>query len=111
MLFGALGLILGALLPWVTVSGIAHLVGDIDVQKVWSTTGYEGDGILTLGIGVLVLLFGLLRKGRSARVYSVICALVILGAGGIALLDLANVDSALATIDTESFSGSFGEGL
>ena len=93
---GALGLIIGALLPWVKMS--APLVGTLTLS------GIEGDGMITGGIGLILLIGAALSKGKAEKRYSIVGAIFGLIAGliifpkpftiGAAIVDTSDVVSA-----------------
>ena len=58
LLCGAIGLIIGAFLPWATITSV---FGEI------SEAGIEGDGIFTVTGGVILLLIALSNKKSSGR--------------------------------------------
>ena len=74
---GAVGLVVGALWPWSTLA-----LGDHTALNF----GYEGTGIVTAAIGLLLLLDAILRKPRPGRMYSPFSALLSLFAAAIACL-------------------------
>ena len=82
-LLGGGALVFGALLPWFT-----HW--DSIVQYLWSFAGYEGDGILTGGIGLLLLIGALVSKRKPGKLYSIPTAVLAAIAGSILLHDLFN---------------------
>lgn len=99
-LVSAAVVVVGALLPWATVSTAFGTV---------SVNGTEGDGVLTLGGGVVaaaLLLFGRGRKG-AAVVAAIVGMLVTL----VGVYDLANVSSAAAEAANQFARGSAGAGL
>ena len=88
-LLGAIGLVLGALLPWVKATTV---LGSI------SKAGYEGDGLITGAIGLILLIGTLLNKGKAGKRYSVassifgVIVLVIVG------FDYLNVAGAVSDV-------------
>jgi hypothetical protein len=85
LLIGGALLILGALLPWATAS-----IGFIKV----SAAGTDGDGVITLLIGVGVLVVGWVAlKPRPHQVVVILGLLAGVAAGGISIYDIANVSS------------------
>jgi hypothetical protein len=88
---GALGLVIGALLPWAHIT--AAFVGKV------SKAGYEGDGAFTGGIGLLILIGALVSKGKVGKPYSVASAVFSVIAGLILLVDLAQVGSIGADLE------------
>lgn len=100
---GGLTIIIGSLLPWVTVSsGFGS----------FSAAGTEGDGQITLALGAITIIVALGKFARAGRttalnVLLLLCGLVALG---IAIYDIGNVGSAMS--DTVAFArGSVGVGL
>jgi len=59
----ALGLIIGALLAWASVT--APFVGTLLFY------GYQGDGLISGGIGLLIFIGSVLSKGKPGKSYSV----------------------------------------
>ncbi len=92
LFLAAAGLIAGALLPWVKITS---LFGELSVA------GYEGDGLLTGGIGLLLLLTALLTAGRAGRRYSPAAAALGALALAVALWDLFRVQDAIAQNQVE----------
>jgi hypothetical protein len=98
ILLGSIALLLGAFLPWISVP---NLFGKAGPSYEGIEIGWEGDGIVTGGIGSLLLLGVLMFKGRFGKKFSL--AEVILGflAGTIVLLDflrIAELDPAAGVI-------------
>jgi hypothetical protein len=82
---GGLGLIVGALLPWATIT--APLVGTV------SLSGFEGDGIISGGIGVLLALGAALSKGKPGKRYSIAGAVFGVIAGLVVFPKIASIGS------------------
>ncbi|HEX7620463.1 MAG TPA: hypothetical protein VF359_04620 [Anaerolineales bacterium] len=101
-LLGSIGLIVGALMPWVSANS---MFGKL------SKTGIEGDGIITAGIGVILLLTALLAKGKPGNIYS--WAASLFGIIAICLLyyDYSNVSAAVSGIESDLMIASIGSGL
>ena len=76
-LVGAIGLIIGALLPWI----VAEAVFGGSISK----KGIEGDGQITAGIGVIVLVIAAVSKGESGKLYS-IAGSILAGLAAIVLI-------------------------
>jgi hypothetical protein len=60
-LLGAIGLIVGAFLPWVSIKS---------VLGSFFESGIKGYGVFSAGIGVILLLMALLAKGKAGKIYS-----------------------------------------
>ncbi len=88
-LLGAVGLVLGALLPWVKATTV---LGSI------SKAGYEGDGLMTGAIGLILLIGALLNKGKAGKRYSVASSIFSVIVLFIAGFDYLNVASAVGDI-------------
>lgn len=58
LFISAIGLCLGAILPWITMTSI------LGQQSI---TGMDGDGVFSGGIGVILLLIGATSKGEMNR--------------------------------------------
>lgn len=84
VLFGGIGLMVGAALPWGTVTSA---FGQI------SMNGLEGDGMLSGGAGLVLLLVALTVKPKAGSMFSVLGGIVALFAGYISLNAILNVGS------------------
>lgn len=85
-LLGALALLVGALLPWASVT--SPILG-LSLSKA----GYEGDGMFTGAIGLLLLLGSVLYKGEPGRIYSIGTSILAFLGGVILLYDFSNISS------------------
>ena len=84
VIFGGLGLIIGAALPWgSTTAGFGQM----------SINGYEGDGIISGAIGLVVLLVGLATKPKVGKSFSPLAGIVLLFAGYIVIKTMFNIGS------------------
>ena len=90
---GGLLAIIGSVLPWGTVRSA---FGQVDVS------GTEGDGVLTLVLGLVVGALGLSSLAGARRVLAIVALLPTVGIAGIAAYDLANI-----TEVADELSGSF----
>lgn len=103
VLLGAVLLVVGALLPWASAeTPFATL----------TAKGVEGDGVLTLGAGLLVALLITLGSGRRGP--ALMCVIVGLLAGLVALVDMSNLADALAELEQDEsllLAPSIGVGL
>ena len=101
-LLGSIGLIGGALMPWISASSMFGAL---------SKTGIEGDGIMTAGLGVILLLNALISKGKPGKMYS--WAGSVLGIIALVLLFYIsnNVNAALSGIDSGVMIASVGAGI
>jgi hypothetical protein len=88
VLLGGGGLVVGAIMPWVTAT--APFVGSV------SFAGTKGDGVLTLMGGALIALLGLVMFGNPSRGGAVVVLLVAIAGGGVCLYDMSNVSNAIA---------------
>ena len=68
MLIGALGLIISAFLPWISVSA---LYGNAPGAEEGIAIGWEGDGFITGGIGLILLIGAFTSKGNPGKRYSI----------------------------------------
>lgn len=96
-LLGAGALVAGALLPWAEIT--APFVGTVSVP------GYRGDGLLTGGIGLLLLLGALASQGKPGKRYSI--AIAIFGL----LTLLLTIPKIFAIGDIEATSAIAGVGV
>ena len=102
---GGLLVAAGSFLPWITVSSLVSL----------SRTGLDGggDGILTLGIGVVLLLIAVANFARAGLGWG---SRMLGFLGGLAAVALATVDgkdeaNRLAAVSSAYVSGSVGMGI
>jgi hypothetical protein len=63
IILSSLGLIIGAMLPWGVLT--APFVGTVSIP------GTRGDGLITGGIGLLLLISAILYKGKTGKAYSI----------------------------------------
>lgn len=83
VLIGGLILILGSRLPWMSVPVLFGVEGPtFEAIEI----GWEGDGFITGGIGLILLLVGIFWRGRIEKRYSIpgailaaLAVLVIIG--------------------------------
>ena len=68
VLIGGLILILGSRLPWMSVPVLFGVEGPT-VEAI--EIGWEGDGFITGGIGLILLLVGIFWRGRIGKRYSI----------------------------------------
>jgi hypothetical protein len=69
VIIGGLILCIGARLPWISVPALFNVShGDL-LEGI--EVGWEDNGIITGGIGLILLLIGLLHKGKAGTRYSV----------------------------------------
>ena len=68
VLLGGLILILGSRLPWISVPVLFGVEGPtFEAIEI----GWEGDGLITGGIGFILLLVGIFWSGRVGKSYSI----------------------------------------
>lgn len=87
-LVGAVVIVVGALLPWVTVSTAFGTI---------SVSGTEGDGVITLVCGVIAA--ALLVLGRGRKTAAILAMLVGGLVAAVGLYDLVNVSAAAADVN------------
>jgi hypothetical protein len=100
-LLGALGLIVGAFLPWASMNSIFGS---------FSRSGIEGDGIFSAGIGFILLLVALFAKGKAGKIYSWVVSFLALLALALILYVFNNVKDAVATA-AQTFAASIESGI
>lgn len=98
---GALGLLMGALLPWAIIT--APFVGTLSIE------GYQGDGIISGSIGFILLLVALMIKGKPGKTYSIVGALLGLTAALVVIPKLSSIGSVIS--ESEFGAGSIGSGI
>ena len=75
-LIGSVGLVIGSVLPWAqVVSGFGTV----------SIAGYQGDGLITGGVGLIFLIASVLSLGRAGLVFAITGVLAGLLTGWIAI--------------------------
>lgn len=82
-------LVLGSLLPWAQVSSVFVTV---------SVNGTEGDGKITVGLGLVVAILGLIAMTNQRAKLNILAPILGLVAGAIGLLDLLSVNSKFGSI-------------
>ena len=87
--------VVGSISPWATITTVFGSV---------SVNGTDGDGKLTLGLGVALCLFALLRRPAAAFIAAGLTAL----AGG---YDLINIRDKVGEFESDVASASVGWGL
>ena len=101
-LVGAIGLIIGALLPWIVAEAVFG--GSL------STKGIEGDGQITAGIGVIVLVIAAVSKGKPSKLYSIAGSILAGLAAIVLIVDFSHLNKVV--FDTPfGVSAKLGSGL
>lgn len=85
---GTLALIIGGFLPWISVP---HLYGLSGPAYEGIAIGWEGDGTLTAGVGVILLLSELLLRRGSQRWFALVGGILALLAASVVLLDFRQI--------------------
>jgi hypothetical protein len=98
---GAVGLLVGAILPWATMS--APFVGTVSIY------GYEGDGLISGGIGLVMLIVVLASKGKTGKIYSIVGIIFSIIAFLVLVPKLSNISDVIDQSD--SLIGSVGPGI
>lgn len=102
LLIGAIVILVGSIMPWGKVS------------TVFGTTtfnGTDGDGVITIVLGGILLLIALAHKGTPGKLYSVagvVLALIALYVSGATMFRMGG---AAAEIDSNYASASVGSGV
>jgi len=73
VLTGGLILVIGSRLPWMSVPVLFGVQGPM-VEAI--EIGWEDNGIITGGIGLILLLVGMFWRGRAGRTYSIPAAIL-----------------------------------
>ena len=103
-LLGGFGLLAGAALPWLTASG--------PLGTSLSMAGYEGDGIITGGLGLVLVLVGFLSKGKPGKTYSILGVIAAVGSLYILGNVVVNLAAALGETAAEAaIAPSMGPGV
>ncbi|MCZ7542306.1 MAG: hypothetical protein M5R40_01630 [Anaerolineae bacterium] len=93
LLLGAVALVVGSMLPWVTASTAFMSV---------SRSGVPGDGVITLIIGLIVGLGALIARAKPGKRLGLAYSIFGLIAGAIALLDMTNVGDVVASANEDT---------
>ena len=83
LFLGGIGLLIGAFLPW---SIHSSMLGDYSIH--W---GYEGNGVITGGIGLLLIIGLMIRKGKLGKSDYVAGNILAVFAGVLLLFNIADV--------------------
>jgi len=82
---------LGSIFPWITASAV--FVGSISVN------GMEGDGKITIVLGVILLVFGFVGVG-GGKIHPVILILPGVAAIGVVIINYQNIQDAVREIQS-----------
>jgi len=89
---GGVLMVAGSVMSWVTVR--APLVGQFE------KAGTEGDGLITLGIGgVVVLIAGAARNGRGLVLLAVAAAILAAAGAAVVVYDFVDIDRVASNIE------------
>lgn len=83
ILIGAAAVIIGSFMPWATLTSF---LGDINKN------GTEGDGAITLVMGILIGLAAVFSKPRSGKRGSWVAVVLGVLVGLIAIIDIADIE-------------------
>jgi hypothetical protein len=104
MLVGGCLVLLGSFLPWATVTTV---FGTVNVA------GTNGDGTITLGLGLVIVLLSILELTTSGVRTVKLAVGFIAGilAAAIGVLDVANVNDRIADVSSDVAQAAVGVGL
>jgi hypothetical protein len=88
VLVGSLALIVGGFLPWISVPKLFGLSG-LSYEGI--EVGWEGDGFLTTGVGLILLLSELLFGGVSHKRFALIGGILAALAALVVFLDFRRI--------------------
>lgn len=88
VLVGSILLILGGFLPWISVPNLFGLSGS---SYVGIEAGWEGDGFLTVGLGLVLMLSELLFRGEHRRWYQLTGIVLAALAASVVILDFGRI--------------------
>jgi hypothetical protein len=88
VLVGSILLILGGFLPWISVPNLFGLRGS---SYEGIEVGWEGDGVLTAGVGLVLMLSELLFGGEPRRWYQLTGIVLAALAASIVFLDFGRI--------------------
>lgn len=98
-LVGAILLAVGSLLDWATISTAFGSIG---------FKGTEGDGVITLAIGLVAAVLFLAKK---SPLLAALASLGCLAGAAVAVYDIVNVSSRIGEVENEFVKASVGVGL
>ncbi len=104
LFIGSLGLIIGALLPWATVTS-----GVFGVSL--NVAGYQMYGMVTGALGLVFMIVSMASKGTPGKTYST--PTIVIGVAAILLLAsvLMNLNRAVSQADSGGLLTAIGPGL
>ena len=88
VLVGSLALIVGGFLPWISVPNLFGLSG-LTYEGI--EVGWEGDGFLTSGVGLILILGELLFGGVSRRWFTLTGVVLAALAASVVFLDFRRI--------------------
>ena len=88
VLVGSLALIVGGFLPWISVPNLFGLSGP---SYEGIEVGWEGDGFLTSGVGLILILGELLFGGVSRRWFTLTGVVLAALAASVVFLDFRRI--------------------
>lgn len=97
-----LAVVVGSIMPW---ASIATAFGTVSVA------GTEGDGKITLALGVVLLILAAVQINSGSAGLRLFGAIVGAGAGVVAVIDIANVSSKIGAVSSVFARASVGSGL
>ena len=104
LLLGGIVLLVGAFLPWVIHTSV--------LGNYWiSTEGYEGGGIITGSIGLLLIIGLIIRKGKLGRSDFVTGSILAVLAGALLLYNVVDVIYSATNYTESGALTDFGSGL
>lgn len=102
VIIGGILLLVGAMTPWATLS-----TSFLGISR--SFYGYESDGLITGGAGLIILILALATKPRPGKVFSIPVVLIAIVAGIVAVLRMLNIY--VSTSQVTDVQSSIGYGL
>jgi hypothetical protein len=88
ILVGSLLLIVGGFLPWISVPNLFGLSGSF-YEGI--EIGWEGDGVLTTGVGLILVLSELMFRGVARRWFTLIGVVLATLAASVVFLDFRRI--------------------
>ncbi len=85
--------VIGSVLDWVTITELPPTLPEGDRERATPFTGIEaGDGWVTLGAGVVLILAGILLMLRRASIFAWLGFLAAIVIGAVAIADYRGID-------------------
>lgn len=92
---------IGSLMPWATIT---HVFGTVNLN------GTEGDGKITLVVGLVLVFLAVLELTGTGNIRAIILIVAVVAAG-LGVYEIVNLNDRLVDVNTEFARASVGVGL